>query len=107
VDHDHRTSLLRRHPGWRLLRASNAAFVVSVLHRVFVVEKARTVGEPTLIEAVDDALYHQREINPEAMPRSAREAASRWVVGFEVILGAYSPLSMTAMTAMTAVSPLS
>jgi len=78
VDHDYVTSLLRHHPGWRLLRAGNAAFVATVLHRVLVAESARTVGEPTLLEAVDDELYRQRQRDPEALPRSAKEYVTEW-----------------------------
>ena len=36
--------------------------------------------------------------------RTARSEESRWVVGFEVILGAYSPLSIAAMSPVSLVS---
>lgn len=78
MDHDHLTSLLRLHPGWRLLRAGNAAFVATVLHHVFVAGKARTVTEAVLLEAVDDELYRQRRLDPEALPRSAKEYVTEW-----------------------------
>jgi hypothetical protein len=78
VDHDYLTSLLRHHPGWRLLRAGNAAFVASVLHRVFVAGNARTITEPALLEAVDDALYQQRQVDADSLPRLAKEYVSEW-----------------------------
>lgn len=78
MDPDHLTSMLRHHPGWRLLRAGNAPFVAAVLHRVFVVGNARTVAESDLLETVDDELYRQRSLDPQALPRSAKEYVSEW-----------------------------
>ena len=40
---------------------------------------------------------------PAGRYRMTTAAESRWVVGFEVILGAYSPLSMAAMDPVSAV----
>jgi hypothetical protein len=78
VDHDQLASMLRQHPGWRLLRAGNAVFVAAVLHRVFVAGNARTVTEADLLEAVDDALYQQRQLEPGALPRTAKEYVTEW-----------------------------
>jgi hypothetical protein len=78
MDHEYLTSMQRQHPGWRLLRAGNAAFVASVLHAVFVAGNARTISEPVLVEVVDDAIYQQRQVDPDALPRSAKEYLTEW-----------------------------
>lgn len=78
MEYEYLTSLLRQHPGWRLLRSANAAFVATVLHRVFVADNARTVAEPVLVEAVDDELYRQRAVDPDVLPRNAREYVAEW-----------------------------
>lgn len=78
MDHDYLTSLHRQHPGWRLLRSGNAVFVAAVLHRVFVTENARTVSETDLLEAVDDERYRQRQLDPEALPRTGKEYVTEW-----------------------------
>ena len=78
MDHEYLTSMQRQHPGWRLLRAGNAPFVASVLHSVFVAGNARTVSEPVLLEAVDDALYQLRQLDPDTLPRSAKDYVTEW-----------------------------
>ena len=73
MDHDSLLALRQHHPAWHLLRADNAALVATTLHRVFVSENTRTIGQRALTEALDDDLYGLRVTNPGAYPKSAAE----------------------------------
>lgn len=78
MDHDSLVALRQHHPAWHLLRADNAALVATTLHRVFVADNTRTIGQRALIEALDDDLYTIRVSNPGAYPKDAAEYLSDW-----------------------------
>lgn len=57
MDHDDIESLRQRHPAWRLLRAGNAALVLSFLGSHFVQDNRGGVPAGELAAALDDHLY--------------------------------------------------
>lgn len=77
VDFDQVTELMR-HPAWVLLRADNAALVLSFCGTVFVDENARGVPETVLESRLDDRLYLLNEEKPGSFPRSADAYLAEW-----------------------------
>ena len=67
---------------------------------------ARSVRHPDYLDALFRGAPHMHKDDKAALPLSFMRitAAPRWVVGFEVILGAYSPLSMAARSSLSLVS---
>lgn len=57
MDHADVERLQQRHPAWRLLRAGNAALVLTFLGRFFVEDNNGAVGASVLASALDDELY--------------------------------------------------
>ena len=57
VEFDEVEALRRSHPAWRLLRADNAALVLSFLGRVFVEDNVRSTCAADLTRPLDDELY--------------------------------------------------
>jgi hypothetical protein len=67
------------HPAWRLLKADNAALIVSFLHRTFARSNVRTLPESALVVRLEDYLYHLRqELGAEAFPRAAGGYLEDW-----------------------------
>lgn len=77
VDFDQVTEL-RRHPAWVLLRAANAALVLSFCGTVFVDENARGVPETVLESRLDDRLYLLNEREPGSFSQSATAYLAEW-----------------------------
>ncbi|MDT0460684.1 DUF3375 domain-containing protein [Streptomyces sp. DSM 41527] len=69
---------LASHPAWVLLRADNAALVLSFCGTVFVEENARGVPESVLESRLDDQLYLLNEREPGSFPRSAAAYLAEW-----------------------------
>ena len=79
MQHDDVEALRRRHPAWRLLRADNAALIVSFLGAVFVEENTRTITASALAERLDDELYAQRQrLGDGAYPKTAKAYLDDW-----------------------------
>lgn len=57
VEHDAIAALRDKHPAWRLLRAGNAALVLSFLGRFFAEENHGATSAAVLASALDDELY--------------------------------------------------
>ncbi len=71
--------LRKGHPAWRLLRSDNAPFIVSFLHRVFIVPNVRVMEQADLVEALNDELFALRErLGPEQFPKPALEYLNDW-----------------------------
>jgi hypothetical protein len=75
VEYEEIASLRDRHPAWRLLRASNAALVLSFLGRFFVEENHQATSADVLVSALDEELYALNSGDPE-QPRHPRIAAA-------------------------------
>jgi hypothetical protein len=79
MDHEAIEALRVRHPAWRLLRASNAALVLSFLGHYFVEENNGSTAAGTLSARLDDELYSLNS-DPEQprYPKSAAEYLEDW-----------------------------
>ncbi|MCX5232996.1 DUF3375 domain-containing protein [Streptomyces sp. NBC_00233] len=69
---------LTSHPAWVLLRADNAALVLSFCGTVFVEENARGVPESVLESRLEDQLYTLNEHEPGTFPRAAGAYLAEW-----------------------------
>jgi Protein of unknown function (DUF3375) len=69
-------------PAWRLLRAENAALVLSFLGRVFVTDNVRSISATELASRLDDELYALNERDSERgarrFPKPARAYLDDW-----------------------------
>jgi len=74
VEHDEIEVLREGHPAWRLLRAGNAALVLSFLGRFFVEDNHGAVSSTELAAALDDQL-HALNLGDPDNPRYPRAAA--------------------------------
>lgn len=72
VEYEVVEALRERHPAWRLLRASNAALVLSFLGRFFVEENHGATSAGVLASALDDQLYVLNGADPET-PRYPKD----------------------------------
>jgi flagellar motility protein MotE (MotC chaperone) len=70
--------LRRAHPGWRLLTADHAPMIVAFLHATFIEPNVRSMPQDALVGRLDDWLYHARQREPEAYPRSAAQYLDAW-----------------------------
>jgi hypothetical protein len=79
MEHDAIAMLRDRHPAWRLLRADNAALVLSFLGQHFVEQNRGATSASTLVSLLDDALYAQNADTEEAWyPRSPTDYLDQW-----------------------------
>ena len=69
-------------PAWRLLRADNAALVLSFLGRVFVTDNVRSISATELASRLDDELYalnqSDREQGGKRYPKPAKAYLDDW-----------------------------
>lgn len=92
MDHDALEALRRSHPAWRLLAASNAALVVSFLHRTFLAPNVRSLAQPELISRLEDYLFDLRQRAQEgAYPRQASQYLDEWAADEKGWLRKYYP----------------
>jgi len=72
-------ALRERHPAWRLLRAGNAALVLSFLSRHFVEENNGATSAAVLAASLDDELY-SLNTDPEQLryPKAASDYLDDW-----------------------------
>jgi hypothetical protein len=79
LDYQDLDQLRRTHPGWRLLAATHAPLIISVLRRAFIVPNHRTLAQNELVARLDDLLYALRQLlGDEAFPRSALAYLTDW-----------------------------
>lgn len=79
MDFDDVEALRRSHPAWRLLRADNAALVLSFLGRVFVDENVRSISAAELTRRLDDELYAlNQRLGEGTFPRAATAYLADW-----------------------------
>ena len=70
--------LRRAHPGWRLLAADHAPMIVAFLHATFIEPNVRSMPQESLASRLDDWLYHARQHEPDAYPRSGAQYLDTW-----------------------------
>jgi len=93
MEHDEIEDVRRGSSAWRLLRADNAAFVLSFLGRVFVDENTRSISSTELVSRLDDELYALNQANENARyPRSAKAYLDDWASPEVGWLRKYYPL---------------
>ncbi|MEV4732022.1 DUF3375 domain-containing protein [Saccharopolyspora sp. NPDC049426] len=79
MDFEQLESLRRNDPAWRLLRADNAALMLSFMGRVFVEDNVRSISAAELIGRLDDELYALNErLGEQAFPKSAKQYLDDW-----------------------------
>lgn len=79
MEFDTLDALRRHHPAWRLLRADNAALVLSFLGRVFVEENVRAISAGDLTRRLDDELYAlNQRLGEGTFPRPAAAYLADW-----------------------------
>lgn len=79
MEFDEVEALRRGHPAWRLLRADNAALVLSFLGRVFVEENVRSISAGDLTRRLDDELYAlNQRLGEGTFPRPAAAYLADW-----------------------------
>ncbi len=93
MEHDDIDEVRRGSPAWRLLRAGNAALVLSFLGRVFVDENIRSISSTELVSRLDDELYALNEgWESGRYPRSAKAYLDDWASPDVGWLRKYYPL---------------
>jgi hypothetical protein len=96
VEFDELDSLRRAHPAWRLLRADNAALVLSFLGGVFVEENVRSISAGDLTRRLDDALYAlNQRLGEGTFPKSAAAYLADWSSPETGCLRKYYPAGQT------------
>jgi len=78
LDHASLETLRRTHPAWRLLANDHAPLVVSFLHATFIAPNVRSLPEQELVSKLDDHLFHLRERDARAFPRTALQYLETW-----------------------------
>ena len=78
MDHD-QIDHLRKHPAWSLLRANNAALVLSFLTHTYIDRSAGNISSPELVSRLDDHLFAvNQQLGEERYPRSAKDYLEEW-----------------------------
>jgi hypothetical protein len=79
VEYDELEMLRRNSPAWRLLRADNAALILSFLGRVFVDENVREISTSDLSSRLDDELHALNErLGAGTYPKPAKAYLDDW-----------------------------
>lgn len=79
MNFDELEALRRANPAWRLLRADNAALLLSFLGRVFVDDNVREISASALAELLDDELYAlNQRLGAGTFPKPARAYLEDW-----------------------------
>lgn len=80
MEHADVERLRERHPAWRLLRAGNAALVITFLGRWFVDDHHGSTSAPELAAALDDELFVINATDPGTprYPKSAPDYLEDW-----------------------------
>lgn len=96
MDFDDVEALRKGHPAWRLLRADNAALVLSFLGRVFVEENVRSISAADLARRLDDELYALKQrLGEVAFPKPASAYLADWSASETGWLRKYYPQGQT------------
>lgn len=84
--------MLRKHPGWRLLRADNAPLILSFLDQVFVEDNVRSIAATDLTSRLDDVLYALNErLGERTFPKPAQAYLDDWAAAEAGWLRKYYP----------------
>ncbi len=79
LDYQTLDALRQNHPAWRLLNSPHAPLIASFFHKVFVDKNARILPQSVLVEALEDELFHLREIlGDDKFSKSALDYLNDW-----------------------------
>ncbi len=79
IDYQTLESLRQNHPAWRLLNSPHAPLIASFFQKVFIDKNARILPQVSLVEALEDELFHLRDIlGDEKFPKSALDYLNDW-----------------------------
>ncbi|MFV9615399.1 MAG: DUF3375 domain-containing protein [Gammaproteobacteria bacterium] len=79
LDYQTLEALRKNHPAWRLLASPHAPLIASFFQLVFVDKNVRVMPQADLVEALEDELFHLREILGEnTFPKSALDYLNDW-----------------------------
>jgi hypothetical protein len=79
VEYDELDAVRRNSPAWRLLRADNAALILSFLGRIFVDDNVREISASALADRLDDVLYALNErLGDGTYPKPAKSYLDDW-----------------------------
>ena len=79
LDYQTLEALRKNHPAWRLLASPHAPLLASFFQLVFVDKNVRVMPQADLVEALEDELFHLREVLGEnTFPKSALDYLNHW-----------------------------
>jgi flagellar motility protein MotE (MotC chaperone) len=79
LDYQTLETLRQNHPAWRLLTSPHAPLIAGFFQQVFINNNVRVISQADLVEALEDELYHLRELlGDDKFPRSARDYLDDW-----------------------------
>jgi flagellar motility protein MotE (MotC chaperone) len=79
LDYQTLDTLRQNHPAWRLLASHHAPLMASFFQSVFVDQNARVLPQADLVEALEDELFHLREmLGDDKFPKSALDYLNDW-----------------------------
>ena len=79
LDYQTLEALRKNHPAWRLLASPHAPLIASFFQLVFVEKNVRQMPQADLVEALEDELFHIREVLSEnTFPKSALDYLNDW-----------------------------
>lgn len=79
LDYDELVALRRQHSAWKLLRADNAALMLSFFNKIFVEHGIRSIAGVELADRLDDELFALNErLGQGTFPKSAKAYLDDW-----------------------------
>ncbi|MFJ9760720.1 DUF3375 domain-containing protein [Streptomyces sp. NPDC101149] len=79
LDYDRLVALRKQSAAWRLLKADNAALMLSFFNKVFVEQGARSIAGAELVERLDDELFALNDrLGQGTFPKSAKAYLDVW-----------------------------
>ncbi|MCX4579047.1 DUF3375 domain-containing protein [Streptomyces sp. NBC_01571] len=79
LDYDRLVALRKQSAAWRLLKADNAALMLSFFNKVFVEQGARSIAGAELVERLDDELFALNgRLGQGTFPKSAKAYLDDW-----------------------------
>ncbi len=79
LDYSTLETLRQNHPAWRLLASPHAPLMASFFQKVFVDKNARVIPLADLVEALEDELFHLRDmLGDDKFPKSALDYLNDW-----------------------------
>ena len=79
LDYQTLEALRQNHPAWRLLASPHAPLIASFFQKVFVEPNIRIIAQADLVEALEDELFHLRDmLGDESFPKTAQAYLNDW-----------------------------